>query len=92
MKLQCPLQFCHDTECPKYELLNKTDDYETRVYPSSKPGCHVQVKHVLHRLIAWLQPSGSPLKYKVTSIPRQQPQDSRYCTTPVACKICHIIH
>ena len=27
--------FCHDLECPKYVVINKTERYETRCYPAA---------------------------------------------------------
>lgn len=29
--------FCHDLDCPLYDLLNKTDTYETRKYQPGTP-------------------------------------------------------
>ncbi len=34
--------FCHDLECPRFDLLNKTEEYETRKYQTGTE-CYVVV-------------------------------------------------
>ncbi len=45
--------FCHDLECPHFDLLNKTEEYETRKYQTGTE-CYVIV------MLSYLALSSNP--------------------------------
>jgi hypothetical protein len=45
--------FCHDLECPRFDLLNKTEEYETRKYQTGTE-CYVIV------MLSYLALSSNP--------------------------------
>jgi hypothetical protein len=45
--------FCHDLECPRFDLLNKTEEYETRKYQTGTE-CYVVV------MLSYLALSSNP--------------------------------
>ena len=59
--------FCHNLECPTYDLVNRTDAYETRKYQSGALRFFVRLDQVMQVPCTWvrtLQDGGYPLTHK----------------------------
>lgn len=92
--------FCHDLDCPEYDVIDKNDDYEVREY--SKGTKLINAQHLVGSLFTVrrfndqsissgkltgmiLQASGLPQRLKAIFTPRPSYKDSRCDSVVPAC-------
>ena len=90
--------FCHGLDCPLYDLLNKTDTYETRKYqPGAMHVVRIRFDSILHRRRTnsrVLQESGCQLTQLgwPTSQAPQLAFRSGYASVVYIPSLCHVIY